>query len=580
MRWATYSRVSDPEQAKVEKKSLSMRLIDYVGDGQCDAVMGYHENRVARKLSAGLMLWEAMKDNGVKFFIRHEEIPLNSHRAKQAFLLKQVFYETDMDEKTEDIFRRRVQYAKEGLPSAGAVPWGRKWISTGKRTGRYEIDLVPDPRSKDNTKLIPADELARRMAEQYLNGETFEQIGNRIGWDLNTVRRRLYASGGLFIQNFTSPDGKDVERIHTQIPALLEEATIKAVKARASENQLIRARKAGYPLAGFVRCWECGSVLSGHGHSKQGWRYYRHHLETRRKYKCQGIKGVPADAIEDAVLHRLWAIYGSAKNLKQAVADGLEATYDGRTRLTHEREDLLQRIADYDSQRKKLANRSKDASDDEWKNEIEVAAKEVSHLKSEALERLADIESQLPHVDIPPDLADRVDRIMKRLKNLHTWDTVEKAQLVKMFLGSRIYRRKRREGDGFAPEEPRGIFVRKIEPKQVVGKVWRKPDGEWHAEREGPDTAEAGYEFEIRGALGYVPPDGKSRGQSVRGAFATSAGTLSVGAEDRRTDQPDDVGPIDMKGLANLAEASIYRPLRQGIRVKWSRPLFVITPRH
>lgn len=559
-RIAWYGQRTERGTTPAVERAEFMRLVTDIEAGRFDAVMFFNETRAARDVETGAMLWRILKEKGVRLFMLKNEIDLNNPRSKTFYLLQQTLVTGDKEQQMKSSFESRVRYARLGLPMAGRIPWGRCWVATGKETGHYAIATVDE----DGKKIDPLRTM-RRIANWYLeDGKTFKEIGvlvGRDGWDENTVRRRLYAAGCWWQQNFK---GADPPIPPTKIPALLDEKTLARIKRKAMSNQLVRETLAPYMLNSRVRCGECGSVLSGHCHQEHGWRYYRHHIQ-RRIYKdkdgvehtCNGVKGIPADLIENAIIQKLHSMYRNA-NLRSAIEAALESTHSGRQRLEEERKDLRERLVGIEQRRKNLIDRTADAGPD-WKSEFETRAAELNADRSQVLKRLDDIEAELPNVEIPDDLPERMDAIIDKLKKPQGWSLKDKQALVDLFIGPEVYRRKRRKGEEIEYDEPRGIFVWPIVPPtktsrgrevQPVVKKWR---------------------YEIRGALGHVPRTGlvgNATDHEVHMAMdETTYPTGLKPVPGRKTmgdvlrgnpDVAEPLGPISAVELVRLAEKAVY----------------------
>src|SRR5262249_50383484 len=146
------------------------------------------------------MLVRILKENGLRLFFLAEEEPLDQHMRVALRQAGWALTGGETAERAEASFNSRITYARENhMPTSGMVPWGREWISTGKYSGYYAI------RTKEHRtqKPINPKKVMEQMADLYLNKDkTFKAIGERFGWDQNTVRRRLYAAGSIWEQHF------------------------------------------------------------------------------------------------------------------------------------------------------------------------------------------------------------------------------------------------------------------------------------------------------------------------------------------------------------------------------------------
>jgi hypothetical protein len=103
------------------------------------------------------------------------------------------------------------------------------------------------------------------------------------------------------------------------MPRILNEGTIKAIKARLHANRTFHNKQGlrKYLLSGFFRCGDCGSALTGHT-IEDKWVYYKQPGRTKCKW---GIFYVPAPAIEKAVIKLIFEHTKDEVGFQRATTD-------------------------------------------------------------------------------------------------------------------------------------------------------------------------------------------------------------------------------------------------------------------
>jgi DNA invertase Pin-like site-specific DNA recombinase len=310
-----------------EKKELK-RLIADAARGKFDAVIvAYHDrwDRGDKESDRGL---EVFKEHGIRFFVGAGEIDLfdpqdefmmDVHGALGKFVARQ------QSKKSID---SRVQRARDGLPAAGRLPFGRTF------------DPHTETWGVDPTKKAVVEEAARR----YLAGEKMPAIAKSLGMNPTQLHKTLMQKcGPEWVQRFRSKALNIDERVVTPVPALLDEATIAAYHARAEGNRTWARTPAGpvsrsgrrfrtYLLSRVVFCQCCGRALTGQA-IRDRFRYYR----TTAGCACHAKRQwVPAEDLEEAVLEDLFQLFGNADRVRKAV----EAAVPDQDKVAQDRAQL------------------------------------------------------------------------------------------------------------------------------------------------------------------------------------------------------------------------------------------------
>lgn len=194
----------------------------------------------------------------------------------------------------ERTMQGRYLKAKKGDPRAGigAFPFGRIWDGE-----RFVLE-----HGKAN--------MLRKIAERYLEGESLTKMAKEHGLNYSSLIRNLtQAADDKWIVTFKD---EDKESLTFEIPKLLDDVLVQAVKDRLEHRHIAHRPDAQYPLTGFVRCMGCGknvvSMKSSRGGHKN-FAYYRHYTRTGEKAserECQEFRSVNMGKLEQLVFESIF----------------------------------------------------------------------------------------------------------------------------------------------------------------------------------------------------------------------------------------------------------------------------------
>jgi DNA invertase Pin-like site-specific DNA recombinase len=271
-------------------------------------------SRDNRKSKEGL---EILRNNDIKFFAGTREYDL--YDPKDAFFIG---VSTEMNEyqaMSNALFSitSRIDRAKQGVPVTGKLPHARTWDRKEWERGATPADCWGvDGEQHQNVKMA---------AKLYLEGTPKEQIAPLLGCHPRHVLKVLKNhSGDVWVQTFQSKRLNLYEEVPTPVPPLLEPEIIEAIHAKANANRTIDRAPIihKYLLSNFLRCAKCGWTYFGQVKNAAKNRYYKH---SHADKECGGKPRpwVPADDIENAVMAHLFASYGDADAMAQAIADAV-----------------------------------------------------------------------------------------------------------------------------------------------------------------------------------------------------------------------------------------------------------------
>lgn len=381
-----------------QERALLDKLLADSSKGLFDAVIVTDASRWSRdnlKSEEGL---NVLAKNGIRFFVSMMEYDL--HNPEHRFILGMSTQINQLQASKQAIIsiNNRIERAKRNIPSAGLWPHGRIF---NKETEKWSID--------EDKKLI-VEAAAKRYLEGKLkpNGkpEGIPDIAKSIGMNAANLHRILTKFSGTKIPlKFRNKSFNINETVVIEVPELLDEDTIKAIKEKIKRNTCytIGNTKHSYLLQGNIYCEKCGYSMSAI-HKPSGREYYYH---SKNNKECEFHNYVPARELENAVLLDLVKTFGDYEAIERAVQRA-NPNSDQTTKLEKEKELLKGNIAKYQKQKNNLL----DAVADGLFTNAEVVAKKnkIDEAERSALIRINTIDNELDHLPKPKDV-----------KNLSRW---------------------------------------------------------------------------------------------------------------------------------------------------------------
>lgn len=269
VRWYTDESKSG---AKVVGRDDYQRMLRDAAKGDFDIIAVYKVDRFARDGLDILNTAKALKrDHGIGVV----DVAGNFGKSVLTDFIYAGLAEQERLTIMERTTRGKIATARAGRPLAtrpDLLPFGRVWVWDNRKAkvGHWEVDGAKR-------------DALREVAERYARGESLPDLADLFYPVLGIRHRRLHealtrAAGPTWEQRVTCAELGVDEKIPTPVPALLDEDTIRAVRARADANRSVRrgeAAAAPYLLARVVRCGHCGLAMSAQ-RIKSGRRYYRH----------------------------------------------------------------------------------------------------------------------------------------------------------------------------------------------------------------------------------------------------------------------------------------------------------------
>lgn len=401
-----------------EKREID-RLLSDATKAKFDAVIMTNADRWSRdnaKSTEGLKVFEKHK---TRVFVGTSEYDLFNPEHCLFLGMSAVIGQFYAQNQKRKSLTNRIHRAKRGLPSTGKLPFGRTF---DKKSGKWGIDPAK--------KAIIED-----VAKRYLAGERMADLAEEYGMNHSNLHKVLtHRSGTRWTQEFHSEDLNIHEDVETEIPALLTDETIHAVRKRTQMNKTYEHGQAKHPylLSGFIFCGHCGYTMFGQTNAP-GRRYYRH-AHAKRKRACTCPKSwVRANDIEEVVIRQLFDCFGNPAGMQQAIAaatPNLEELNEHRERLKR-LEGHLAQIGNARVSILKFISKGSISEADAEKQLEELKAKEDRHLAEvhrvqESIEKAPSAESIR---EFAKSIASHVNSSSKRSTERRYTKAVETARL-------------------------------------------------------------------------------------------------------------------------------------------------------
>jgi len=366
--------------------------------------------------------------------------------------------EIGTDERLDQSVKCRVENAALGFVTSSLPPYGRNVPAELDGTKRKWVE------NPDGTAKWTVDESAKRYVEKaarlYLSGKTWAEVGQALGCDENTVRRRVLAAGGQWQQRFRLRDGQNSETftavrfyerlsfkddcvtVTIPIPALLDEVILDRVRAKAAAHYADNKAPNKQALGGYLRCANCGGSIGTHYQAKSGAVYLQHN--GPRLPGCPSSFG-RYESMERSVLRQYSLLLQNLAELEAAAREALAAEIrrqpelesefreekSAYLRLSREHEDICKKIKVLDLAEGGATLRQLGA--EAKRLEIQLKAKE---------ERVKELEQQMKVTPLPPDFAERLEFTLFCIRGygtnsrwLWTWPAAQRRELVKFLFG-------------------------------------------------------------------------------------------------------------------------------------------------
>lgn len=284
----------------VEKRpGLQSLLLDAKTQGY-HFVLVHRLSRLGRNARELLNNVQLLKDACVSVVFLKENIDLSNSYGLFMLTMLAAMAELEKDISGESSVENKIARAKQGIPSIGKYPFGRRF---NRQTGEWYFD-PPD------IKVVVND-----IADRYLKGEGLRDIADTIDPKYQlTYTNILKIFHGRAGNSWELQFKKEQKPIVFEIPRLMSDEKIEAVKKKIAFNATFtKDNRNNYTflLTGFARCMECETMLTAQylkSNRPDGgiytYKFYRH--RSGKREKCRALTSIKIKTIENAVLDAIW----------------------------------------------------------------------------------------------------------------------------------------------------------------------------------------------------------------------------------------------------------------------------------
>jgi site-specific DNA recombinase len=302
--------------AKLERPGLQGAL-RAARAGRFDLLLVYRVDRLARSVRGMAEVLEILDAAGVGFRSATEPFDTTSPAGRMMVQMLGVFAEFERATIIDRVIAGMERKSSQGGWCGGTQPFGYRAV---KGEGRLEVD-------EDEAPLIPVifDLYAnKRLGSQAIaNQLSASGLTTRSGrpWQfksiLTVLRNRTYLGQVNFRGVWTDGDH----------PPLVEQGlfdTAQAILAERGEDVAKRASNSSdYLLTGLVVCGNCGSHFTGTRATGRNATYRYYTCGGRQRYgtKSCATDRLPAEALDEAVVHSLLRAYEDTDLFAKAISE-------------------------------------------------------------------------------------------------------------------------------------------------------------------------------------------------------------------------------------------------------------------
>jgi DNA invertase Pin-like site-specific DNA recombinase/Skp family chaperone for outer membrane proteins len=343
--------------ASIKKRFALHEMLRDAKAGKFDALIVHRLSRLGRNARELLNVHNDLKEAGVALKSIKEGIDFSSSFGRAMLTMLSAISELERDIISETTHENRVNKGLSGIPTAGALPYGRTY---DKATGKWGVDVVKCRKIE-------------KAAKAFLAGTTLDDVSRSIGMS----RDRLYyifnnSCGHRWLVKF-----KNQDPIEYTVPRLLPDKTIEAIRQKFEANKTIfhGELRHKYLLSHMILCGDCGKPLSGMTvKNKNGnYQYYKH------KEACESFGRVPAKLVEEAVPKLLFRTIGNVNELVQSMKRA-NPSVEQVAEYEKEIAELEKELKSISSKKERLVDKLEDGR---WNNILE--RRMDKHEKNEAI---------------------------------------------------------------------------------------------------------------------------------------------------------------------------------------------------
>ncbi|MBW1732524.1 MAG: recombinase family protein [Deltaproteobacteria bacterium] len=309
------------------------RVFEGAEKGLFNVVVVHRLSRLGRNARDLLNNVDRLDKFGIGFRSIKESIDFSSAYGKAMLTMLAAIAELEREIIKETMLENRIERARRGVPTAGRLPFARSY---DRETGKWTLD-------EEKAALL------KQAAQEFLAGGSMRDISEKLRKEYG-----LPLSYNSLINVLTERSGEKWEVIFNghepivySVPRILEDETIEAIKQRLAHNR--RANRVDvkkYVLSGYVRCAECGKMLTGQTQKRasKDFEYYRH---PGGKYEpCKAMSALSAPRLEQAVFGAIFENTYDEAGFRKAIEENFpdEHKIQKLTKLIATKEKALKRV--------------------------------------------------------------------------------------------------------------------------------------------------------------------------------------------------------------------------------------------
>ena len=395
----------------VNKRPALRQLLEDAKNSSFEIVLVHRLSRLGRNARELLNNVELLRKANVSVVFLKENIDLSNPYGLFMLTMLAAMAELEKDISGEASVENKISLAKQGIPSTGKYPYGRKY---NKKTNEWYLD-PPEIQG-----------VIEGIADRYLQGEGLRDIADSIPahYQLsytNIIKVFHNFCGTTWQVNFK----KETDPVVFEIPPLLSSEMIEAVHRRLDFNRTFtKANKKQhiFLLTGFLWCKECGRSLTAQQQRpsrKNGKTYiydfYRHSAGKREK--CRALTSIRTTLIESAIMNAIWEnLDDEDSNIHNAWKDNYPDS-EKLSQLKDSVEKNQRRLKKVEDDRDKLVNAflEEKLSGDAIKKKNDELANEIAMLK----EKLSHDQIYLQNLPSPEEVAKKERQLKRAFKDYY-----------------------------------------------------------------------------------------------------------------------------------------------------------------
>ena len=297
----------------------------------------------------------------------------------------------------------RIHRAKRGIPTAGKVIFGRRFVVNADGSVTWSVD--EEIRAK-----------IEQIAERYLLGESLRKLTQefRLCEHTTLLKNLKERCGTDWTNSFAVSELNIKETVTFKVPRLLPDAIIQKIRQRTKSNRTFTHGQAEnkYLLGRMVFCDHCGTTLTGQTRPN-GTQYYRHKVASTIPCSIR-MMSVRAMVLIENVVHHLFDVFGNPMAVQTAIEEANIGT-EQISKLIENRERIETELKAIDRARNRILDLIRDdcISDAQARGKL----KELNEQSAKFEQNLNEIEHRLKDVPNPDTVRAVSSAIAERFKH-------------------------------------------------------------------------------------------------------------------------------------------------------------------